>query len=133
MSQARPKLAVFVDHNVAESAARAFEAAGHAARRLRHALPQDAPDDLVAATAAAADEMLLTHDKDFRQVARRAGSAVVHPKRLSIIGLRCPEFDAARRLTAVMSLIEHEWNYAIAFGNGLLHIEIHPTLIRVLR
>ena len=84
LSQGRPKLAIFVDHNVAESSARAFESAGHRVRRLRHTLPPDAPDDLVAATAAAAGEILLTHDKDFRQVARRAGSGVVHPKKMSI-------------------------------------------------
>jgi len=133
VSLVRPKLAIFVDHNVAESAARAFDAAGHSVRRLRHTLPPDAPDDLVAATAASAGEILLTHDKDFRQVARRAGSGVVHPKKLSIIGLRCPEFEAARRLTATMSLIEHEWNYAIGFGNGLMHVEIHLELVRLLR
>lgn len=133
MSQARPKLAVFVDHNVAESVARAFEAAGHSVRRLRGFLPTDAPDELVAATAAAAGEILVTHDRDFRQASKRAGISLQLQVRLSRIQLRCSETEAAARVTSAMSLVEHEWTHAQTHGDGVLRIEIGSSLIRTLR
>lgn len=133
MSQARPKLAIFADHNVPESAARAFEAAGHKVRRLRGVLPTDAPDGLVGATAAAAGEILVTHDKDFRQATKRAGISEQLQASLSRIQLRCREHESAVRLTAAMSLIEHEWNHVQAFGDGVLRVEINTSVIRTLR
>lgn len=133
MSQARPKLAVFVDHNVPESAARAFEVAGHKVRRLRGVLPTDAADGLVGATAAAAGEILITHDRDFRQASKRAGISERLQASLSRIQLRCSEPESALRVTAAMSLIEHEWNHAQAFGDGVLRVEINTSVIRTLR
>ena len=132
MSPEENRLKLFVDHNVAESAARVFESAGHALRRLRRVLPRDAPDDLVAAMVVAAGEILITHDKDFKQLARRAGVARRHFDRLDLIKLSCAEFDAAKRLTAFMSLIEHEWRYTRAHGMRMF-LDIGAVALRVER
>lgn len=132
MSQSGDRLRLFVDHNVAESAARVLESAGHALRRLRGVLPRDAPDDLVAATAIAAGEVLLTHDKDFKQLARRAGVTRRHFSKLDLIKLSCAEPDAAMRLAAFMSLIEHEWRYTRTHGMRMF-LDIGASAIRVER
>lgn len=133
MSATRPRLNFFIDHNVAESTARSFEAAGHTVRRLRTVIPSDSPDALVAAIAAASGEILVTHDLDFRAAAKRTGISKSVQRKLSKIQLSCRETEAAGRVTAAMSLIEHEWTYAIAFGIGILRIDINTSIIRIER
>lgn len=129
----RPTLALFIDHNVAESAARAFEAAGHQARRLPTVLPTDSSDDLVAATALAAAEILVTHDTDFRIGPEKMGAKLKKHPGLSVVHLACAEPAAAARLKDAMSLLEHEWTYAHMRGAGVLRVEIGTLTIRIAR
>jgi predicted nuclease of predicted toxin-antitoxin system len=126
----RPILRFFLDHNVPESAARTFEDAGHEVRRLRRVLPIDAPDDLVAATAIVAGEILVSHDRDFKAMSKRLGLTNSSRTRLSLIKLSCPEPTSAARLLAAMSLIEHEWDYCQQHGSRMLRMEISAKVIR---
>lgn len=129
----RPTLGLFVDQNVAESAARAFETAGHSVRRLSSVLPVDASDDLVAATALAASEILVTHDQHFRISPEKLGTMLKRHPGLSVIHLACAEPAAAARLKDAMSLLEHEWTHAHTRGSGVMRVEIRSLLIRIAR
>lgn len=83
--------------------------------------------------AAAAAEILVTHDTDFRIGPEKMGAKLRRLEKLSVVHLACPEPAAAARLTAIMSLIEHEWTHAHGFGTGVLRLEIRAGLIRIAR
>jgi hypothetical protein len=54
-------------------------------------------------------------------------------KRLSLIGLRCPEPKAAARITAALALIEHEWQAGGGRAGRRLFVEIGGDWIRTNR
>jgi hypothetical protein len=105
---------------------------GHTAILLRQRLAPDAPDPLVAAYAEMNGAVLISFDADFRVLEPRLAVGKNRFGRLSRIALKCFEPDAAGRMEAAMSLIEHEWDRAQASGERII-IEIGHTYIRTLR
>ena len=107
---------LFIDHCVPESVPKALESAGLEVIRLREKTAPDSPDTLVAAVSEANNAVLVTMDSDFKSIASRTGIGQRRYKRLSLIRFeKCRESQAAGRIIAALSLIQHEWE----FGNGL--------------
>lgn len=103
----------FADHNVTESVCRLLEELGHDVTRLRDAMPTDAEDPVVARFAQASDAILISHDRDFNQIAphfQRSGN--VRFKTLSRIHLQCKPTSAEQRVREAISLVEFEWKFA---------------------
>lgn len=133
MSAARPILKLFVDQCVPDSAGAAFREGGHEVVLLRERIAPNSPDPLVAAVSEAAGAILVTHDTDFDQLAKRAGVGRRRFKNLSRIGLRCRPSQAANRISACMSLIEHEWTYCQSGSDRRLFMDISDGVIRIIR
>lgn len=109
----------FTDHCVPESVARTLEEAGYSVVRLREKTATDSPDTLVAAVAEANDAVLVTMDSDFKTIAARVGIGQRRYRKLSLLRFeRCRESQAATRLAAAMSLIEHEWDMGASAHSG---------------
>ena len=110
-----------------------LKAAGHEVILLRERLAADAPDPLVAAVSEMNEAVLISMDGDFDKLAPRAGIGRRRFGRLSRIGIKCGEPQAASRLESVLSLVEHEWNGAQARADKRIIIEIGMTVIRIIR
>ena len=109
----RPKIRFFIDHNVADSVGRFLDSEGHDVILLRTQIAPNSPDPLVAAISEMNDAVLVSHDTDFKNLLPRVAIGQRQRfRRLSRIGLRCPEPRAAERIASALSLIEHEWEYA---------------------
>jgi predicted nuclease of predicted toxin-antitoxin system len=123
----------FVDHCVPDAVGRALTAAGHEVVLLRTQLAPNSPDPLVAAVAEMNEAVLVSLDTDFKTLAPRAGVGKQRFRTLSRIGLKCSEPQAAKRIIAALSLIEHEWDLAQRSGDKRMIIEIGQTTIRSIR
>lgn len=110
-----------------------LKAAGHEVILLRERLAPDAPDPLVAAVSEMHEAILVSMDGDFDALAPRAGIGRRRFGRLSRIGLKCNEPQAAARMESALTLIEHEWNGAQARSDKRIIIEVMNTVIRIIR
>jgi hypothetical protein len=79
------------------------------------------------------DAVLVSFDKDFKTLAPRIGVGQRRFRKLSRIGFRCGEPEAARRLGLALALIEFEWAAAQTTSDKRMIIEIGPTYIRTVR
>lgn len=107
--------------------------AGYAVELLREKLATDSPDQLVATYSELSGAVLISLDRDFQSLAPRVGIGQRRFRKLSRIGIRCDEPEAARRIEAALTLIEHEWKRAQASPDQRMIIEIGPTYIRTIR
>jgi predicted nuclease of predicted toxin-antitoxin system len=130
---ARPRLKFLTDNCVPDSVGRALTEAGHEVIPLREILPTNSPDPLVASVAELNDAILVSFDRDFKTLAPRIGIGQRRFRRLSRIGFRCDEPQAAQRLKLALALIEFEWTTAQAASDKRMIIEIGPTYIRTVR
>ena len=112
---------------------RALSEAGHEVVLLRQQLAPNSPDPLVAAVSEMNEAVLVSHDSDFHTLAPRAGIGRRRFQRLSRIALKCSEPQAAGRIKAAMSLIEHEWKIAQASPDKRIIVEIGISFIRTIR
>lgn len=129
----RPCIPFFTDHNVADSVGKVIIQHGHALIRLRDVMPRDSKDPLVALACAQAGQVLVSHDNDFREIARRLQvTQREYRTQLHRIDLRCLEPAAAGRMTEAMALVESEWTLAIAQDRSMV-IEIRDHSIRLMR
>lgn len=129
----RLRIRFFVDNCVSVSVASVLRSAGHEVILLRDSIAPDSPDRLVAAVAELHGAVLVSYDKDFRSLAPRIGVGQRRFRKLSRIGFRCSEPQAARRVEFALSLIEHEWSLAETAADKRMLIEIGPTYIRTIR
>lgn len=122
----------FTDQNVPDSAGNTLVRAGHSLTRLRDVMATTTADPTIAVACSQSGHVLVSHDKDFRQVARRLNiTQRQYQNSLHRILLACPEPDAATRLTAALSLIESEWAHP---RNGCpMVIEIRSKSIMTFR
>jgi hypothetical protein len=77
--------------------------------------------------------VLVSLDSDFKSLSPRAGVGRRRFRTLSRIGLKCNEPQAGPRISAVMSLIEHEWVVAQRSADKRMIVEIGQTAIRTIR
>ena len=129
----RLRIRFFIDNCVPDSVAGVLRNAGHEVILLRDSIAPDAPDWFVAAVAELHGAVLVSYDKDFRSLAPRIGIGQRRFRKLSRIGFKCSEPQAARRLESALSLIEHEWTLAQSAPDKRIMIEIGPTYIRTIR
>jgi predicted nuclease of predicted toxin-antitoxin system len=122
-----------VDHCVPQSVGGVLVTAGHEVIFLRHELAPNSPDPLVAAVAEMNEAVLVSLDGDFQTLAPRAGIGRRRFRRLSRIALKCSEPQAASRIAACLSLIQHEWEYAQLQSDKRMIIEIGNSSIRLIR
>lgn len=128
-----PPIPFFTDQNVADSAGNFLREWGHDLTRLRDCLATDTKDPLVALACAEGGHVLVSHDNDFRGVARRLQlTQRGHQNHLHRIDLRCSEPEAEARLRSAIGLIESEWTLALTEGRPMV-IEIYSSSIRVHR
>lgn len=109
---AQLRLKFLTDNCVPDSVGQILQDAGHEVIRLRDILPTDSVDPLVASVAELNGAILVSFDKDFKALAPRIGIGQQRFRKLSRIGFRCREPNAARRIGLALSLIEHEWEVA---------------------
>lgn len=122
----------FTDQNVADPVGDVLASRGHRLTRLRDVMPAHSPDQVVAAACSLHGQVLVTHDKDFKAMAKRLGYTQMQFRHsLHRIQLRCPEFDAATRVGLALSLIEAEWE--LASSDQPMVIELTNETIRVWR
>ena len=100
---------------------------------MRRILPTNSPDPLVASVAEINEAILVSFDKDFRTLAPRIGIGEQRFRKLSRIGFRCDEPQAAQRLKLALPLIEFEWTAAQETSDKRIIVEIGPTYIRTIR
>ena len=100
----------FTDDNVPDSVGNVLAAAGHQLTRLRDVMEKDTPDPVIAIACSKFSQVLVTHDRDFRdlskwlKITQRQYQNTLHRVKLS-----CPEPRDASRIAEALSLIEAEW------------------------
>lgn len=129
----RPVLRAALDEGVPNAVGRAFAKAGHKVLYLNRILARGTTDQLVSAFAQLNDAILVATDNDMRQIARGHGVGNSRYRTLSLVKLSCSEVDAATRVVAAMSLIEHEWHVSATAAQRRIFIDIGPTVIRTYR
>lgn len=132
-NERRVSIKFFLDNCVPDSVAHVLRDAGHEVIFLRDTIPKDSPDQVVARVSEALDAVLVSYDKDFKALAPRIGVGQRRFRKLSRVGFRCREPQAARRMEAALSLIEHEWQTAQTTTDKRMIIEIGDTAIRTIR
>jgi predicted nuclease of predicted toxin-antitoxin system len=116
------------------SVANVLQTRGHECILLTDVLPPDSPDIVVAKIAELNDCILVTQDKDFKQIARRIpNGAKAGVSRLSRISLQCETPMCAARVEAAMSFIELEWEIAQASADKRMLIHIGTNSMRTSR
>jgi predicted nuclease of predicted toxin-antitoxin system len=124
----------FVDQNVPESVGRFLKSRGYAVILLRDRIPTESQDALVAAVAEANNAVLVTFDPDFKALASRIGIGRRRFATLSLIRFeKWRESQAANRMEAALSLIEHEWTFSHASRDRRLFVVITAQTIRTHR
>jgi Domain of unknown function (DUF5615) len=130
----RPTIRFFIDHCVPDSVGRVLRDAGHEVILLRERIAPDSPDPLVAAVSELNGAILVSLDSDFRRLAPRVPKGQRQRfRRLSRIGLRCKAPRCAERLSATLSLIEHEWAVAQASADGRMIVDVGESYVRSIR
>src|SRR4051812_29124977 len=104
-----------LDHNVPDSVAVALTEFSHTVELVRKILPKDSADPVVATAAENMGAILVSVDKDFRNIAPRIPKGQrARFRKLSRISLDCSEFQAAERFRKLMPFIEAAWKEAQA-------------------
>ncbi|WP_354202369.1 DUF5615 family PIN-like protein [Bradyrhizobium sp. JR4.1] len=126
----RPTLRLFLDEGVPDSVGHALLEAGHEVHFLNRSLARGSSDQLVCAIADINNATLVALDGDMRRIAQGHGVGSGRYLRLGLIKLSCFEPDAAARVRAAMSLIEHEWMFTDGQDGRRIFVEIGDRVIR---
>jgi hypothetical protein len=96
-------------------------------------MARDTKDPLIALACMESSHVLVSHDNDFREIAKRLQTSQKHyHKLLHRVDLRCFEPEAAKRIASVMALIESEWLLANERKEPMV-IEIRDSTILLRR
>ncbi len=128
----RTSIPFFTDQNVPDSVGKLLESHGHTVVRLRDVMATTTADPVIAVACSRSGHVLVSHDKDFRLVAKRLNiTQRQYRNSLHRIQLACPEPDDVARMTEVLPLIEREWHHKKE-GCPMV-IEIRLKSIRIFR
>jgi hypothetical protein len=122
----------FTDHNVPDSVGAVILAHGHQLTRLRDCMVKDTKDPVIAIACSQGGQVLVSHDNDFKEIAKRLQVSQRQYRGLHRIKLSCFEPESANRIADLMSLVEHEWSAAIATG-GQLVMDIRSGTVFIVR
>jgi predicted nuclease of predicted toxin-antitoxin system len=129
----KPALRLFLDEGVPDSVGHAFLEAGHQVHFLNRTLSRGSSDQLVCAIADINNAILVALDGDMKRIAQGHGVGSGRFLRLGLIKLSCFEPEAAARVQAAMSLIEHEWMITGGSEGRRIFVEISDRVIRTHR
>ena len=130
MTRKKVKIPFFTDQNVPESACRFLEQSGHLVTRLRDVMLEDSPDSVIAVACSQSGHVLVSHDKDFKSIARRLKiTQRQYQNSLHRVSLRCEEPNDVDRLRDFLSLIEHEWSLATTDKPMTIEIRASTTMV----
>ena len=131
----RPKLTFVLDEGVPNAVGRVLESAGHKVLYVNRGdhVPRGSKDPLVAAFAVFNNAILVATDGDMRSIAKGYGITGSVYAKLNLLKLSCSEIEAAGRVQAALSLIEHEWHVGAQTQGRRLFIEIMTTVMRTNR
>jgi predicted nuclease of predicted toxin-antitoxin system len=129
----RSSLRLFLDEGVPDSVGHALMEAGHQVGFLNKSLARGSSDHLVCAIADINDAILVALDGDMKRIAQSLGIGSGRFLKLGLIKLSCFEPDAATRVRAAMSLIEHEWDVTAGSTGRRIFVEISDKVIRSFR
>ena len=79
------------------------------------------------------DAILVALDGDMKRIAQGYGAGGRKFLKLGLIKISCFEPDAAGRVRAAMTLIEHEWMFTEGKAGRRIFIEISDAVIRSFR
>lgn len=100
----------FTDQNVPDSVGNVLVELGHQVTRLRDVMATTTADPIIAVACSQSGQVLVSHDNDFKQVAKRLKiTQRQYQNSLHRIQLGCPEPNGAKRIREAISLIEAEW------------------------
>jgi predicted nuclease of predicted toxin-antitoxin system len=109
----RPRIPFFTDQCVPDSVGKKLAGEGHAVTRLRDCMASDTADPVIAVACAEAGQVLVSHDHDFRALAKRLRiTQRQYQKSLHRVDLRCEEPKSAQRILEALAIIEAEWERA---------------------
>jgi len=123
----------FLDNCVPDSVGRVLQDRGHQVTYLRDAIASNSPDQVVATLCDQTGMVLVSLDKDFDSLHARAGFSRRRFRRLRRIKISCDEPRAATRISAALSLIEHEVAVADQSADTRMIIEVGTTRISTIR
>lgn len=127
MAKASIKLRCFTDNNVPDSVGRYLQSRGHSVHRMRHHMPHDSKDPVVATAAMEAERILISWDKDFND------QRYVQPRfqRLSRIGLSGDGPTLVGAIREHIHLIETQWEHCQRTrARMIVHVKIGQIRIR---
>lgn|SRR5487761_106516 len=125
---------LIIDNNVPDSVAEKFSSRGHKVELVREILAADAPDQLIAAFANQEGAILVSGDRDFRQIAKRIPTgSKTRFSRLSRISIACFEPNAASRVEEEMEIIELTYAQAQKTADKRIFIVIQDKGIKINR
>lgn len=128
----RQVIPFFTDQNVPDSLGETLLSAGHVLTRLRDVMDTTSADPVIGVACARGGQVLVTHDKDFRTLAKRLQiTQREYHKSLHRILMRCPEPKSAQRMKEALSIIEFEWQWVKP--DRPMVIEIGDQFIKVCR
>jgi predicted nuclease of predicted toxin-antitoxin system len=133
VTAARPILRLFLDEGVPDSVGRAFIGAGHEVAFLNKMMARGSSDLLVCVIADINSAVLVALDGDMKRIAQGYGVGGRKFLKLGLIKLSCFEPDAADRVRAAMTLIEHEWMFTEGQDGRRIFVEISDRVIRSFR
>jgi predicted nuclease of predicted toxin-antitoxin system len=121
---------LLIDENVQDSIARLFRDRGHEVSLVRDVFLRGEADPVIAQLGDSLGMIVVTWDKGFRQLAKRAPHGERQRFRnLSRLTLRCNQARAVERVQRYLELIEFEFDQAQRRGDKRLLVEITETTI----
>jgi hypothetical protein len=126
MAKLAIQLRFLTDNNVPDSVGDYLRARGHSVHRVRHHMPDNSPDNVVATAALAAGRILVTQDKDFK--AQRFAQARF--ANLSRVGLIGPGPTLVTAVKQHIHLIEVQWAHTIKIKTPRMIVYVQIDQIR---
>jgi len=133
MADLRPQMHLLIDENVPDSVALYFVSRGHKVSYVRDILPPRTPDPVIAEIGDRLSAIVVTWDKDFRQLVQRipAGNKAAF-RRLGRITFRCNEANGLAQLQRWIEHIELLYKNASEQRDFRMIAEIQENAFKIL-
>lgn len=123
----------FTDNDVDDDVGRFLEDSGHSVVRLRDEMLANSADPVVATACREHGMVLVTHNvKHFRAIVKEHEVTKKEVDKLCRVELGCQQFEAVKRITEELPIIELEWERLGVTKSGL-RIFIGDKIVRVHR
>lgn len=126
-------LRFLIDEGVPNAVGRVLEQRGHHVTYGNSSLVQGSADQLVCVAALNDGAILVAADHDMKRIAKGVGVENQRFRALSLLKLSCRTPEAADKVEAALSLIEHEWQCGSDRTGRRIWVELQHTVIRIVR